>query len=62
MKYLNNKFRDQNKTTDDLSFPFWNVDEYKKKANKEIYLGDIALNFEIIIKKLNIFLIYLVKV
>ena len=48
MKYLNNKFRNQNKTTDVLSFPFWNVEEYKKKKNKEIYLGDIALNYKII--------------
>ena len=47
IKYLNNKFRKKNKPTDILSFPF----QLKKELNtilkkeKEIYLGDIIINF-----------------
>ena len=48
MKYLNTKFRKKNKTTDVLSFPFWTTKEYKKNKKKKIYIGDIALNYEII--------------
>ena len=48
MKYLNNKFRNKNKTTDVLSFPNLGTADFKKKTNTEIYLGDIALNYEII--------------
>ncbi len=46
IKKLNKKFRKKNKTTDVLSFPFYNKNELKKKLNKEkqIYLGDIAVN------------------
>ena len=47
MKYLNNKFRNKNKTTDVLSFPNLDNDDIKKN-DKEIYLGDIALSYEII--------------
>jgi len=50
MKYLNNKFRNQNKATDVLSFPIWEPFENKKK-NSKIYLGDIALNYDIINKR-----------
>ena len=42
MKKLNNKFRKKNKTTDVLSFPI------KIKNKKKIYVGDIAISFEII--------------
>ena len=42
MKKLNNKFRKKNKTTDVLSFPF----NYIFKKN--LYLGDVAISFEII--------------
>ena len=42
MKSLNNKFRKKNKTTDVLSFPF----NYIFKKN--LYLGDVAISFEII--------------
>jgi len=42
MKILNNQFRKKNKTTDVLSFPF----DYK--SNKNSYLGDIAISYEII--------------
>ena len=48
MKYLNKKFRNKNKTTDVLSFPNLGIADLKKKINTEIYLGDIALNYEII--------------
>ena len=45
VKFLNNKFRKKNKTTDVLSFPF----DYK--SNKNSYLGDIAISYEIINKR-----------
>ena len=48
MKYLNNKFRNKNKTTDVLSFPNLGNADLKKKTNTEIYLGDIALSYEIV--------------
>ena len=48
MKYLNKKFRNKNKITDVLSFPNLEPADLKKKTNTEIYLGDIALSYEII--------------
>ena len=48
MKYLNHKFRNKNKTTDVLSFPNLDTVDLKKKTNTKIYLGDIALSYEII--------------
>ena len=53
MKKLNYKFRKKNKTTDVLSFPI------KIKNKKKIYVGDIAISFEIIkerSKKTNFYL------
>ena len=53
MKYLNLKFRKQNKPTDVLSFPI------KTKEKKRQYVGDIAISYEIIkkrSKKTNFFL------
>ena len=53
MKNLNHKFRKKNKTTDVLSFPI------KIKNKKKIYVGDIAISFEIIkerSRKTNFFL------
>jgi len=47
MKELNRKFKNKNKPTDVLSFPFDN----KKKHNKNIYLGDIAISYEIVNKR-----------
>ena len=47
MKILNKKFRNKNKPTDVLSFPFQNKINYKKN----VYLGDIAISYEIINKR-----------
>ena len=41
IRKLNRKFRNKNKHTDILSFPF----HQKSKKNKEIYLGDIIISF-----------------
>ena len=45
MRQLNKKFRNNNKATDVLSFPFTDIIKKKK------YLGDIALSYEIINKR-----------
>ena len=47
IKYLNKKFRKKNKVTDVLSFPFHTQKELKKnlETKKEVYLGDIIINF-----------------
>ena len=45
MKKLNNKFRKKNKTTDVLSFPLNNI------FKNNLYIGDIAISFEVINKK-----------
>ena len=59
IKNLNRKFRKKNKSTDVLSFPFYTKKEFHKKLinEKEIYLGDIIINFNEIkdIKKLKNF-------
>ena len=51
IKNLNKKFRKKDKSTDILSFPNQNKKKFLilKKLNKEIYLGDIIINF----KKIN---------
>lgn len=56
IKKLNSKFRKKNKSTDVLSFPFYNKKNLKKKIKneKEIYLGDIIINLNKIRSKKNI--------
>ena len=48
MKKLNKKFRNNNKPTDVLSFPFFTLNNLKLRTGKKIYLGDIAISYEII--------------
>ena len=48
MKKLNKKFRKLNKATDVLSFPYFLPKNLKLFKNKEIYIGDIAISYEII--------------
>ena len=48
MKKLNKKFRKNNKPTDVLSFPFYSLNNLKLIKNKKIYIGDIAISYEII--------------
>ena len=45
IKALNRKFRGKNKTTDVLSFPFYKFKDIKKLKKKDIYLGDVILNY-----------------
>jgi len=57
IKFLNKKFRKKNKTTDVLSFPNYdqNIIRTKLKSQKNLYLGDIALNLYKIDKAKNKF-------
>ena len=48
MKKLNKKFRNQNKSTDVLSFPFLPSNNLKFVTRKNIYIGDLAISYEII--------------
>jgi probable rRNA maturation factor len=56
---LNKKFRKKNKSTDVLSFPFHGKKNLKRelKKGKEIYLGDIIINYNKVTttKNLNFF-------
>ena len=59
MKKLNKKFRNQNKSTDVLSFPFLSSNNLKFNKQKKFYIGDVATSYEIInsrSKKNNFFL------
>jgi len=49
IKRLNKKFRNKNKSTDILSFPF----QKKIKLKKNIYLGDIIISYDFINKPKN---------
>ena len=48
MKKLNKKFRNQNKSTDVLSFPFLSSNNLKFTKQKKFYIGDVATSYEII--------------
>ena len=48
MKKLNKKFRNHNKSTDVLSFPFFSLKNLKFMKEKKFYIGDIATSYEII--------------
>ena len=48
MKKLNKKFRNHNKSTDVLSFPFFLLNDLKLIKEKKFYIGDIATSYEII--------------
>ena len=48
MKKLNKKFRNHNKSTDVLSFPFFSLNNLKFMKEKNFYIGDIAASYEII--------------
>ena len=50
IKILNKKFRNKNKHTDVLSFPF----DQEKQMSKEVYLGDIIISFNYINKPKNL--------
>tara|TARA_B100001540_G_scaffold190259_1_gene167653 strand:- start:1968 stop:2426 length:459 start_codon:yes stop_codon:yes gene_type:complete len=52
IKFLNKKFRKKNKSTDILSFPFFEKKNLKKVIKlKKFYLGDIVISYEDFIKK-----------
>ena len=48
MKKLNKKFRKKNKSTDVLSFPFFLKQDLSLVRDKNMYIGDIAISYEII--------------
>ena len=48
MKKLNKKFRNRNKSTDVLSFPFFSSNNLKFNKQKKFYIGDMATSYEII--------------
>ncbi len=52
IKFLNKRFRKKNKSTDILSFPFFEKKNLKKVIKlKKFYLGDIVISYEDFIKK-----------
>ncbi len=48
MRKLNKKFRNINKSTDVLSFPYFSHKYLKNIKKKNIYIGDLAISYEII--------------
>ena len=55
IKKLNKKFRKKNKSTDVLSFPFYEKNQLNNKIRreKEVYLGDIIINLSKVKNKNN---------
>ena len=53
MKKLNKKFRNYNKSTDVLSFPFFPSKNLRFMKEKKFYIGDIATSYEIINSRSN---------
>ena len=55
IKKLNQKFRKKNKSTDVLSFPFYEKNQLRNKIKreKEVYLGDIIINLSQVKNKNN---------
>ena len=51
VRALNKKFRKKIKSSDVLSFPFYTATDIRKLKNRNVYLGDIILNFYKIDKK-----------
>lgn len=52
IKFLNKRFRKKNKSTDILSFPFFEKKNLKKVIKlKKFYLGDIIISYEDFIEK-----------
>ena len=51
IKKLNNQFRGKNKSTDVISFPFFTKKKIKLRKEKNIYVGDIAVCYQIINKR-----------
>lgn len=51
VKKLNKKFRNKNKPTDVLSFPYFRSSYLKSIKENNIYIGDIAISYEIIKKR-----------
>ena len=46
IKKLNKKFRNKNKSTDVLSFPFFTKNNLRLQKNKNAYIGDIAISYD----------------
>ena len=51
MRQLNKQFRCKNKATDVLSFPFLSKKNFLRIKEKNLYVGDIAVSYEIINKR-----------